>query len=353
MSKLSELASITLKNLEELNQEPNPREYTSEFCKVLSQNGVVNEQCEFFVNALLKLSQEELDSRNGDEITSIYDILEILLKRPSSYELVKQTSNIANILELVDNSLSQAITDGKKAYLSIDSIKKEIKKSKKQENLEELRDKLINASTDVEKEIYEINNKLKEGQEEVLLLDNKIRKLEEDLNKYKKESIIDHLTKLNTRRYFDKEIEKFEDEFKRDKKDFAVVFFDLDYFKKINDNYGHECGDVILKTFATLLNKLTRKTDILARYGGEEFIACIKYKNVEELNLYIKRIKNLVVNNKFTYKDLKLNITFSAGISLRKKYNSNEETVKSADSLVYEAKENGRNQIVFDDGHII
>ena len=61
--------------------------------------------------------------------------------------------------------------------------------------------------------------------------------------------------------------------------DYAIVFFDIDHFKSINDDYGHTCGDVVLKKFASILKELTRTEDVIARYGGEEFIALINYQN--------------------------------------------------------------------------
>jgi diguanylate cyclase (GGDEF)-like protein len=184
-------------------------------------------------------------------------------------------------------------------------------------------------------------------------LEEKIKKLEKDLAKSKEESSRDHLTGLLTRRAYDEEIEKFDEHYIRDKQDYALVFFDLDFFKKVNDTYGHDCGDVVLKTFAQILLKLTRKTNIVGRFGGEEFIAAIKYNDEAELIKYLKRIKILVTTNKFKYEDLKLDITFSAGVDLRSNHDSYEDVLKQTDALLYDAKEAGRNQIHLASGTII
>jgi len=205
----------------------------------------------------------------------------------------------------------------------------------------------------LENEIEIVNKKLTLEKEQVNLLEEKIKKLEDNLSTYKKESIVDFLTTLLTRKAYEKEVKKFEEHYIRDNIDYAIVFFDLDKFKDVNDNYGHDCGDTVLKTFGLILNKLTRKTDVVARYGGEEFVALIQYSKEEDLVQYLKRVKDVVTKNKFTHKDLKLDITFSAGVDIRSNHGSYEDTIQQADILMYEAKFDGRNQIILGSGVVI
>jgi diguanylate cyclase (GGDEF)-like protein len=135
--------------------------------------------------------------------------------------------------------------------------------------------------------------------------------------------------------------------------EYAVSFFDIDFFKKVNDTYGHDAGDIVLKTFAQLLKKSLRKTDIIARYGGEEFIVLSIIKDEAHLPLFLSRLKKIVNENKFIYKEHKLKVTFSSGVVIRSKYDSFEDAIKKSDDLLYEAKRNGRNQIRFDNGDVI
>ena len=134
---------------------------------------------------------------------------------------------------------------------------------------------------------------------------------------------------------------------------FAVVFFDIDHFKNVNDTYGHEGGDVILKTFAKVLQKETRENDIVCRYGGEEFVAVVHFNLKRELLKYLKRIKSIISQNKFLYKKDRIQISFSAGTTLRSNYDSYKNALQKADLLLYEAKESGRDKIIIDDGTII
>ena len=135
---------------------------------------------------------------------------------------------------------------------------------------------------------------------------------------------------------------------------FSIILLDIDHFKKINDTYGHDCGDVILKTFSAVLRKMMRENDVICRYGGEEFVALISYKDEEEVINYIDRVKSVVVKHKFVYtSDIKLKVRFSAGVSYRNKYNSYEDAIKYADILLYKAKHEGKDKVIFDSGLIV
>jgi diguanylate cyclase (GGDEF)-like protein len=155
---------------------------------------------------------------------------------------------------------------------------------------------------------------------------------------------------LLIRRAYEEKIKEFNNLYLRTGQDFAIVFFDIDHFKRVNDTYGHEGGDVVLKIFATLLLKLTRETDIIGRYGGEEFVAAVYYKNLKELSVYITRIKSVIKKYKFIFKEHKIEITFSAGIELRSRNKSVDETIANADKLLYKAKNTGRDKVVFWNG---
>ena len=181
-------------------------------------------------------------------------------------------------------------------------------------------------------------------------LEQKVKSLEEELNKTKTENMRDHLTGLLTRKAFNDEIARIEASYNRLDTQYAVVFFDLDHFKNLNDTYGHECGDVVLSTFGKILNKSIREHDIVGRYGGEEFIAIIHFNLNRELLQFLKRIKSIVTENSFLYKDKKIKVTFSAGVAIRSNFDSYENSVQKADMLLYQAKENGRNKIVLENG---
>ncbi|MFA9375074.1 MAG: GGDEF domain-containing protein, partial [Poseidonibacter sp.] len=221
------------------------------------------------------------------------------------------------------------------------------------DELADLQNELIGAASLIEEEMSAVSSKLKSGKSKVEELEEKVKSLEEELNRTKNESMTDHLTGLLTRRAYSNEIRKIENSYQRNHSQYAVVFFDLDHFKKINDTYGHDGGDVILKTFAKVLEKCTRENDIVGRYGGEEFVAIVHFNLNRELLQYLKRVKTIVTANDFKYKDKKVKVTFSAGVAIRSNHVSYASAIQKADMLLYESKKNGRNQIRIEDGQTI
>jgi diguanylate cyclase (GGDEF)-like protein len=244
--------------------------------------------------------------------------------------------------------LGDVIDKSAKGTASISEIANEIKDvdASDEKELLALQEKLVQAAESIEEHMKQTNKTLEKGKDGVEALQKKIEKLEEELDQVKRENEIDHLTGLLTRRWYDRQSKRFDDQYRRNGIDYAVVFFDIDHFKKVNDTHGHDAGDVVLSTFAKVLLKSTRDTDVLGRYGGEEFVGLIHFNEEKELVQYVKRIKSIITGNKFKYKDIKIPITFSAGIAIRGEYDSHDDTVKKADELLYQAKQTGRNKII-------
>lgn len=165
--------------------------------------------------------------------------------------------------------------------------------------------------------------------------------------KLEEETFHDVLTGIYNRRflweYLDREILKA----KRENYTIAAVMFDLDYFKNVNDDYGHEIGDKILIMFVELVNNIIRASDIFARYGGEEFIIVIPIFAEENAVQIANRIRIA-----FEQRSIEIlqnrRATCSAGVAIwkpREPYYSSRELVDLADKALYQAKNNGRNQV--------
>ncbi|WP_428025880.1 GGDEF domain-containing protein [Arcobacter sp.] len=212
-----------------------------------------------------------------------------------------------------------------------------------------LQAKLSDIIFDLETNLSESKNELNKGRVECTKLEMDIKKLQSDLEKLKIEKDIDFLTGVLNRRGYTSVILKVENRYVTFNSNYAIIFIDIDDFKDINDTYGHDCGDIILKTFSTVLKKMMREEDVICRYGGEEFVTLINYNDEEEVYNYIKRVKVIVDSHKFIYKNgIKIKVHFSAGISFRSKYNSYEDAIKYADILLYKAKHEGKNRIIMD-----
>ncbi len=159
--------------------------------------------------------------------------------------------------------------------------------------------------------------------------------------KIKQESYIDTLTKAYNRHY----LRAFLDEENIDK--YQILMIDIDYFKKINDNYGHKAGDVVLAGFADVTRQTIRDGDIFFRYGGEEFLVFVETnENMDIAEQIANRIKDRVEETKFIFEDRVIQITVSIGINkYPKNFKSIDQAIKYADEMLYLAKRDGRNCI--------
>ena len=179
--------------------------------------------------------------------------------------------------------------------------------------------------------------------------DNKldvIKKINFMYTQTKQMSVTDPLTKLFNRRHFDAEFEREYKRTKRYQNDLSIAIIDIDYFKKINDTYGHSCGDYVLKEIAYLMNSNFRQTDTLFRYGGEEFVVVLTETPEETAHIPMERLRKLVENHVFKFHNQELKVTISVGINSKTDYESAFEMFDDADKALYEAKNSGRNKII-------
>jgi diguanylate cyclase (GGDEF)-like protein len=151
----------------------------------------------------------------------------------------------------------------------------------------------------------------------------------------------DGLTNVYNRKHFMSMIEKEFVLLKSSDVNFSLVMADIDFFKKVNDTYGHQCGDTILMEFTTILKDSVRSLDKVARYGGEEFIIFLQ---TDENNAFkiVEKIREKIEVYEFSEK--KLRVTASFGIAGYKNDISVESIIARADKALYKAKESGRNQ---------
>lgn len=166
----------------------------------------------------------------------------------------------------------------------------------------------------------------------------------------KRISTLDPLTNLYNRRAIYECLSRMLEYARRQDKSLSVVMADIDDFKQINDNYGHQVGDTILQEFAALIKKHTRVYDCSGRYGGEEFLLVVMDSNKEQTQKIHERILQELSEKVFEIEDYRLQISYSAGIAdigeLGKDDKSMERLIKLADERVYKAKQNGKNQII-------
>lgn len=163
-------------------------------------------------------------------------------------------------------------------------------------------------------------------------------------------SLVDSLTQLYNRLFFNKEIALCIDNYQKFGHPFVLVLMDIDHFKKVNDTYGHLCGDQVLIDLAQIMRNSIRKDDMICRYGGEEFaIIFRKTDDMEGITGRIKVLKDAIEMHETIYQNKKIKISCSFGISKSVLVHGKDVTdamiINDADGRLYKAKHEGRNLI--------
>ncbi len=167
------------------------------------------------------------------------------------------------------------------------------------------------------------------------------------LNSIKDMAIYDTLTNLHNRRHFEERLGAETQKSFLSNSPLSLIMVDIDYFKKVNDTFGHDAGDKVLCKIASLLKNSVRKDDTVARYGGEEFVLILPGAKLEVAAIISERIRRLVETTLFDIGQSQINITISIGISNLPAHRarSKEELIKMADQALYHAKRGGRNRV--------
>ncbi len=181
----------------------------------------------------------------------------------------------------------------------------------------------------------------------------------QDQYKYKAiQSITDPLTGLFTRAYFEEylssQVTRMEKRAHNEQYPVSIVMCDIDFFKKVNDQHGHQAGDYVLKVVADLMKKTFRKTDVCCRYGGEEFLVILPAATYENAGLAANKLRAAVERERIVFEDTHIPVTISCGIStISIGTETYDVAMGRADTALYDSKHNGRNLVSIHDGEKI
>jgi len=173
--------------------------------------------------------------------------------------------------------------------------------------------------------------------------------IEKFLKNIQETTLIDDLTGVYNRRYIRERLEVDVEKSIREQKSMSVIMADIDYFKEINDTYGHIVGDNVLKDFTRIASKYIRSngSDWIGRYGGEEFLIVLNDTDEDKAEIIAERIRKNLEETTLEYKGNKFSITCSFGVYVFRDLDMNtEDIIHRADINLYEAKEKGRNTTV-------
>jgi diguanylate cyclase (GGDEF)-like protein/PAS domain S-box-containing protein len=161
-------------------------------------------------------------------------------------------------------------------------------------------------------------------------------------------AFLDPLTGAGNRRFVDHVITQRLSELQRNGWRFGLCFFDIDHFKKVNDRFGHEAGDAVLKTVAKSVMGAVRAHDFVARWGGEEFLVVVPQKKDADLEVVAERLRNIVDASAAQVGPDAIRVTISIGGTMARPGETTESLVARADSLMYLSKSRGRNRVTLD-----
>jgi len=163
-------------------------------------------------------------------------------------------------------------------------------------------------------------------------------------------ALTDPLTGLSNRRYAMKRLGQAWEASSRTSKPVSVISMDIDHFKKINDSYGHDAGDAVLRETATIFSESCREEEDVCRVGGEEFLVICANSTAEEAAIAAERLRTAVSARPIRWQETDHHVTMSLGVAERTiDMEDFEQLLKAADQAVYAAKEGGRNQVVVED----
>ena len=154
----------------------------------------------------------------------------------------------------------------------------------------------------------------------------------------------DPLTMLPNRMAFDERITLEINRCKRNNENICIAMWDLDHFKKVNDTYGHDAGDRVLKLLAKIIITRVRKVDMFSRIGGEEFVLLMPDTSLENALNLNNQLRDSLANSGFHYDGSPCPVTASVGIARIEEYDNSESVMRKADEALYKSKKEGRNR---------
>jgi diguanylate cyclase len=218
---------------------------------------------------------------------------------------------------------------------------KEIRDRVDDSSVKDLLGQVLQELSLIRKQNDELKSKLEEANEQ-------IKKLTKELEESRREASIDFLTQVANRASFDRAITDMVNDFYRRNYPFALLMIDIDKFKNINDTYGHQAGDYVLKELARLLKSQLRARDVIARYGGEEFAILLPGVSFSQAIRIAERLRRSVEKHLFKYNDQTIPVTISVGVAMMREGLDETALIERADKALYLAKKSGRNQVKTD-----
>jgi diguanylate cyclase len=215
-----------------------------------------------------------------------------------------------------------------------------------------LMNKIENINTRISDKRAQDMHKLKETEKTLEDMSTRLSEIKEEADEIRKrsqeiefEAMRDALTGLHNRKGYDEKLSETLAHVNRYHIKSSFIICDIDFFKQINDNFGHKVGDLALKKLALLLKQRLRTSDFIARFGGEEFVIILPHTDLEGASVAGNGLREFIDNAAFSYQGKQIPLTISVGVSEFKKDDDHSSVFERADNALYLAKNSGRNTV--------
>ena len=273
-------------------------------------------------------------------------------------QLMERLSHIEGALEETDHSTREVFANREKLDAEIEEQTRDMESSARnatdlgmlkqmvQERVDTIRERM-DEYHDVEQELVrKAEARMSELMERLHQMEEETDELRSQVKEERRQAFTDALTGLPNRFAYEERLEQEYNRWQRYSSPLSVIIVDVDHFKRINDTYGHQAGDKALRVIARELAMAIRKTDFIGRYGGEEIVILMPETPSEAAMVAADKLRQRIEKCGFHFRDKKVTITVSCGLSEYREGDTPEEAFERADQALYEAKKQGRNRCV-------
>nr|WP_226818744.1 GGDEF domain-containing protein [Acidithiobacillus montserratensis] len=234
-------------------------------------------------------------------------------------------------------------------HQQLEILANELESAKDWQHIRQIVSAVVSTSKNITTQSVETRNALLQAKNRLQSAHEKIRTLENELESISQLVHVDPLTGLLNRRGLNAAFARESARALRLNQPLAVAIMDLDHFKQVNDQYGHDLGDRVLQEMAGILQNTLRANDVITRYGGEEFVLLMPETSAEGARHILERLQMRLGQQHFETRDKALQVSFSAGVARWQKNSSQEQIIALADQAMYQAKKAGRKRIYLAD----
>jgi len=320
-------------------------------------------------NIRLEIEAGIEDSQIPKVISDIAEIVSSLGSQAvtEKHEYEEFLKTLTSRLAELDKHIRQTSDEDSKAFEERTIISKAVENEvsglrshvEQADNLEQLKSS-VSGRLDVLNQHFEKyrqsdHDRFDQSQLQIKALNQRLQEMEQESTELRKSAeqsremaLKDALTGIWNRQALNEDLEKEFVRWQRYQKPLSLVVWDIDFFKRVNDEYGHAAGDKVLKTIARIFMQATRDADFIARFGGEEFVGVFPETRLEDALTLANKIREKIETSKFHYENKPVPITASAGLATFRPNDTIDDVFKRADAALYRSKETGRNRCTAD-----